>query len=130
MGHHVAQGFVPIKEALVAIPVRCLIGEARFEEIGERIASVRRVAAAMNSEEVQIVITEHHDGRIPHRHHSAHNADVVRPSIDEIAQQPQAVPADLKIDPIEEPGKLLVAALDVANGIGGHGSVHHVRLRQ
>ena len=45
----------------------------------------------------------------------------VRPSIHQVADEPQSVSRGIKVDAIDELIQLHGATLDIADGIGGHG---------
>ena len=45
----------------------------------------------------------------------------VRPSIHQVADEPQSVCRGIKVDAIDELIQLRGATLDIADGIGGHG---------
>jgi hypothetical protein len=45
----------------------------------------------------------------------------VRPSVHQVADEPQSVCRWIKVDAIDELIQLCMATLDIADGIGGHG---------
>jgi len=102
----------PVDEAL---PI------GRREHVVERVAAMRAAQARGDREQMEVVIAEHRSRGVAQRDHFAQHRERRRSAIDEVADEPQAVVARGERDEIEQPAKLGVTTLDVADRVVGHG---------
>jgi hypothetical protein len=66
------------------------------------------------------MVAEHRRGGVAQRHDLAQAGKRGRAAVDQIAGQPQPVAPGVEVEGLEQLDELGVAALEVADGIGGH----------
>ena len=71
-------------------------------------------------EQVEIVVAENRYRAIAQTARVTQRLERLRPAVHEIADEPQRVVRGVERERIEKPAKLVVAALDVADGVGAH----------
>ena len=79
------------------------------------------------------MIAEHDDRGAAEGFHEAQHVERARAAVDEIADEPELVRGGVDFQDVEQPGELVVAALDVTDGVDGHpraGLVQDARHRE
>ena len=77
-------------------------------------------AALGHHQQVEIVVAEDGQGRRAERAEEAQRFERVRAAIDQVADHPQPVTRRVEVTQGEQALQRVVAALDVADGVGGH----------
>ena len=116
--HRVAR--LGVHQLAAAQPVEQLVAIGRREYFVERVAAMGFAHAGRDDEQMQIVIAEHGHRALAQAAHEAQRLERLRAAIDEIADEPQRVRRRIEAQRVEEPAQLVVAALNVADGVGAH----------
>jgi hypothetical protein len=69
---------------------------------------------------MQIVIAENGDGALAQAADEAQHFERFRAAVHKVADDPQRVTRRIECDPLEERPQLVIAALDIADGVGSH----------
>jgi hypothetical protein len=101
-------------------PLEQFIPIGRVENIVEGVRGMRPLDSFRYDEEREIVIAEHRDGAASQTLHKPHDRERLRATIDEIANEPQGVACGFEPDPVQQPQQLIMAALNIADGVGTH----------
>ena len=117
--HHRVSRF-HVHHFLVAQPVEELIAVVRMQYVIERVAAMGLAHTGRDDEQMQIVIAEHRHGALPQAAHEAQRFDRLRPAVDQIADEPQRVVRRIEAQRVDDSSQLVVAALDVADGVDAH----------
>jgi len=81
-----------------------------------------RHTARVQRQQMQIVVAQHRHRRAAQRAHEAQTFQALRTAIDQIAGQPQGIGARIETQTIEQPPQRIEAALQITDGVAGHGS--------
>ena len=96
------------------VAVRCR------QDFVQGVALVCTAIAFGECQQMQVMVAEHADRGIAEVPDEAQHAERIRPAVDQVADEPQAVGGRIEADGIEQAQKGIVATLKIANGIGRH----------
>ena len=118
MHHEVAP--LEVRQRPQQQPLDESVAVGRREHRVQRVGAAAALYAARHSEQVQIVVAEHHHGVVAEVAHQAERRERVRTAVDEIADEPQPVAVGREFQPGEEGTQLLDTPLQIADGIARH----------
>jgi hypothetical protein len=111
-----AQPAVPLRRQRArAHPFEPGVALGRVEDALQRVARVRGPHAERDRKQMQIVIAEQRLGRRAEAAHAAQHGQRLRPAVDQIAEQRQAIARRREADLRKQPFESIAAALQVAN---------------
>lgn len=121
-GVHQAVFAFGVANGLMAKPVEQFCAVRRIENFLQRIVLAAELGAALgNHQQVEIMVAQDGDRRRSQGFDQAQCFQRFRPAIDQVTDQPQAIGARIKGADLEQSLQRVIAALDVANGVRGHG---------
>ena len=97
-----------------------LISVRRFQDLIKRVALLELGRAGGHREQMQIVIAEHAQGALAERFDEAQHLQRLRPAVDQVAGEPQAVARGIETQPFQQLLQGRVAALHIADGVNRH----------
>ena len=115
----VALGVV-VQQFLPAQPVEQIVAIRRVDDFAQRVVLLQALDVVGRGQQVQVMGAQHRGDRVAHGVEEAQRAQRIRTAVDQVADQPQVVPARLEIHALKQAFERLQAALDVADGIQGH----------
>ncbi len=113
-------GGVLVQQRLPAQPVEQLVAVPGLEDVVEGVAA-SLAAAVGQRQQVQVVVAQDAQGRRSEAAHEAQGLQGLRAAVDQVPGEPQPVPGRIEAQLVEEPAQRVVATLEIANGVSGHG---------
>ncbi len=104
-----------------AQPRKQLVSIGCAEHIVDRVLRLALGTPIRGREQMKIVVAEHDDRRVAQRFHATKHRERLRPAIHEVTDEPEPVGARIESQLIEKPRELVIASLDVADRVSGHG---------
>ena len=113
---------VDVQQTAVAQPVEQLVAIRREQHFAQLRIDPRLILALAlaDREQRKIVIAEHDERAIAECLDVAQHRERLPAAVDEIAAEPEAIVRRIELDLVDQPDKLVVAALDIADGPGCH----------
>jgi hypothetical protein len=116
---HEHEAVLDVQQRARAKPRRELAAVGRIEQLAQRVALAVPLKALGDGEEMQVVVAEDRDRRLPERPHEAQALEGIGAAVDEVADEPELVARGIETNRLDEPRERLEAALDVADREGG-----------
>ncbi len=101
-------------------PVEQVIAVGCFENRCERVQTMRGTMPRGDNQKMQIVIAENRRRRGAERLHAAQHGQRVGSTIDQIADQPQAIARKVEANQVEQLREFGVATLDITDDVVAH----------
>src|SRR5262245_60578702 len=111
-----------MKHRARAQPSEQLIAIRRAQDFIQRVFALARLADERDREQMQVVIAEHDDRGVAQLLDSTQYAERFGATVDEVADEPDAVCFRVEVNLFEKPIELGAATLNVADGVGCHTS--------
>jgi hypothetical protein len=113
---------VDMEEFLLAKPFDQHIAIRREQDAPQVLVHLGLVdfAALCNGEQREVMVAEDYGGVRRQRMHQPQGLERLPAPVDQVAAEPQPVRGRVEANPFEQPLQRLVAALQVAYGVGGH----------
>jgi hypothetical protein len=117
--HHqiiaLAQGKRPVPQ-----PVKQFGAVGRGQDVIQRIAAAGLADADGHGKQMQVMVTEHHLRPVAQFAHHAQHGQGLRAAVDGVADEDEAGVGSAGSELVDQVDGACVAALDVADGVGGH----------
>ena len=117
---HEKEAVLPMDEGEPRDPVAKIIGIRCGQHRNKGVAAAGGDHTFALRQQVQVVISEHADDRIPVPVRPAQHAEGVRPPVDQIAREPQPVTFGAELDSVQKPPESAKTSLHIADDPGCH----------
>lgn len=104
----------------MAQPIHQMVTLRALQQVLHRVAGLEVAHTQMHTQQMQVMVAQQTLGTVVKRLQAFQHAQIVRTSVDQIAQQVNGVTARRKADGVQQMPQTGIAALDISNQVKCH----------